>query len=440
MKYLVYVLTLFASLVATSGWAQVVTLNDAVQSALANNLNIQIAQNQTQVAENNATKGNAGALPSVTASGSYSGSLTNTKLVFAGNAQPPIEVDGAQAATLSGNVTAQYVLFNGFLANNTYTRLNAQRSLSEVQEQLQIESTLLGVINAYFLALQIQQNLASANSSLDISKRRYERASLRAEFGSATNIAKLNAEVDLNNDSIMVLNLEQQLSNAKNNLSYLMGEERSSDFELLDDFELTVLAGKDELLKTAQAQNTSVMQARKSLEVSETDVSISKASLYPNLSVSSAYQYNRNISDANFLSENRSAGLTGGLSLSYSLFRGGQSQTQRQNALIAWENSQLMEEDALLQLSNQVDNAYTAYSNGLAVYTLRQKALEVNKLNFARSEELFKNGQITGTEFREAQLNLVNAEVQEHLSKISAKLAEYELLRLSGGLVKGLEL
>lgn len=437
MKYAFCTIALCMAVLLQSVQAQPLTLDDAIGSALSQNLNIKIAKNQTRVAENNTTRGNAGAMPSVTASGSYSGSLTNSKLVFAGNAQPPIEVDGAQAATLSGNLTAQYVLFNGFLAQNTYSRLDAQRSLSQVQEQLQIESTILGVINAYFLGLQIQQNLASAKSSLDISKRRYERAKLRAEFGSATNIAKLNAEVDLNNDSIAVLDLEQQLQNAKNNLAYLIGGGEDAVFDLVDDFQLESLSVKEELLATAQGQNATVLQARRSLEVSENDVAVSKASLYPTLSVSAAYQYNRNVSDANFLSENRSAGLNGGLSLSYSLFRGGQSQIQRENAIIAWENNQIRQEDALLQLSTQIDNAYAAYTNGMAVYKLRQKALEVNRLNFARSEELFKNGQITGTEFREAQLNLVNAEVQEQLSKISAKLSEYELLRLTGALVQG---
>ena len=59
----------------------------------------------------------------------------------------------------------------------------------------------------------------------------------------------------------------------------------------------------------------------------------------------------------------------------------------------------------------------------------------MSQQNFTRSEELFKNGQITGTEFREAQLNLLNAEVQLYLSQVSAKLAEYELMRLSGSLI-----
>lgn len=420
--------------------AQVISLDDAINEALANNLSIQIAKNQTEISSNNVTKGNAGALPSLSAGGSYSGSLTNTKLVFAGNAQPPIEVDGAQAGTLSGNLTAQYVLFNGFLAGNTFDKLQSQASLGQVQEQMQIESTLLGVINAYFLTLQIQQNLESARTSLEISERRYERASLRAEFGSATNIAKLNAEVDLNNDSIVILSLEQQLANAKSNLLYLMGSTEITDFEVKPDFDLTQLESKEAILTKSLEQNTSVLQARTNLEISEKDVDLSRATLYPNLSISTAYQYNSNLSDANFITENRSAGLNGGLSLSYALFNGSQSSIKRENALINWENSRLKEEDSRALLQIQVNNAYTSYTNEVAIYQLRKKALEVNKLNFSRSEELFKNGQITGTEFREAQLNLVNAEVQENLSKISAKLSEYELLRLSGELVSSSQL
>ena len=420
--------------------AQVISLDQAISEALSNNLSIQIAKNQAEISSNNVTKGNAGALPSVSAGGSYSGSLTNTKLVFAGNAQPPIEVDGAQAATLSANVTARYVLFNGFLANNTFDKLKSQETLGQVQEQMQIESTLLSVINAYFQTLQIQQNLQSARSSLEISQSRFERAKLRAEFGSATNIAKLNAEVDLNNDSIAILSLEQQLANAKSNLLYLMGSQDIRDFQVEWDFDLKELDEKEELMAKSLEQNTSVLQARSNLKISETEVDLSRATLYPNLSISTAYQYNSNLSDANFISENKSSGLNGGISLSYSLFNGRQSGIQRENALINWENSRLKEEDAKSLLQIQVNNAYTSYSNEIAIYHLRKKALEVSKQNFTRSEELFKNGQITGTEFREAQLNLVNAEVQENLSKISAKLSEYELLRLSGELVSSSEL
>ena len=132
-------------------------------------------------------------------------------MVFAGGAQPPIEVTGAQTIVISGNLTVNYVLFIGFTASNTFSRLELQSELANTQSQMQIEAILLQSINAYFGALQLQSSLNAAQRSLEISVERYERAKLRAEYGSANSIAMLNAKVDMKNDSITVINTEQQL-------------------------------------------------------------------------------------------------------------------------------------------------------------------------------------------------------------------------------------
>ncbi|MBI1183679.1 hypothetical protein GC194_05385 [bacterium] len=410
------------------------SLNKAIEYALDNNLNVKVAENLVEIAENNATRGNAGGLPSVTAGAGANGSLTNTTMIFAGNAQPPIERNGAHTRTISGNLSASYTLFNGFLATNTYSKLELQNELANTQSKLQIEGILLSVINAYLNTLQMQGNLTAAEKSLQISMRRHERAQLRVEFGSANRIALLNAKVDLKNDSITVMTLSQNLSNAKNNLIYLMGTD-PGDFVLSDDFEIGSFESYEEILDKALEQNLSVLQARKNMEVSEADMSISKASLYPSLSVSTGYSYSRNSSDASFIINNNSNGLNGAVNLSYNLFNGGKSAIARENSTVLWENNQLRYEDIKRSLQTQINNAYTTYQNNLAVYNLRKSSLKANQLNFERSEEMFKNGQITGTEFREAQLNLTNAEVQLYLARISVKLSEYELLRLSGQLV-----
>jgi outer membrane protein TolC len=432
MRYLTIVLV---SILTFNAQGQTtIGLNEVITNTLQHNLNVRIAQNVATLADNNATLGNAGGLPTVTAGGGLNGSLTNTNLVFAGGAQPPIERTGAQTAIISGNLTANYVLFNGFTASNTYNRLELQSELAKTQSQMQIEAILLQSINAYFGALQLQSSLNAAQRSLAVSIERYNRAKLRAEYGSANSIAMLNARVDMKNDSIIVINIEQQLNNAKSTLAYLMGVE-NADFELNEAFDLNSSLSKDELIESALSQNLSLLEARKNLEISEKNIDISKGTYYPTLSVSSGYSYSNNQSDASFIVENVNSGLNGGLTLSYNLFNGGRSSISRENARINWETSKLRIDDLTLSLETQLNNAFTTYMNNLNVVELRESTLLVSQQNFSRSEELFKNGQITGTEFREAQLNLLNAEIQLYISKINAKLSEYELLRLSGTLI-----
>ena len=439
MKRLLILLSFTLVLLLKAKAQQVISLDQAIEYTLNNNLNIKIAKKQTSVAENNATRGNAGALPTISASGNYSGSLTNTKLVFAGNAQPPIEVDGAQSATLTGNLTVSYNIFNGFLAINSFDRLQGQNELAQIEGQLQIERQLIALINSYHLALQIQNNLEAANESVLISARRYQRAQLRNEYGSGTSIELLNAEVDLQNDSISLFNLDLQLENVKNNLKYLMGTADLEEFTLVDEISLSNIEDKEVLYNQAKSENLSIQRARQNQEISETDIGISKAGQYPKLSLQAAYQYSNNQSDANFVIENRSTGLNGSIGLSYNLFNGGQSRIRQENAKVLWETTELQLKDVSRRTDTEIDNAYTNHQNNLALFKLRQAALKANLRNFERSESMFKNGQITGTAFRESQVNLVQARVQLNLALISAKLSEFELMRLTGRLVSNWE-
>ncbi|MCB0739093.1 MAG: TolC family protein, partial [Bacteroidetes bacterium] len=411
--------TLITSIIFLSvslfGFAQeTLNLNTAIGRALESNLGIQVAQNATIVAQNNASPGNAGMLPTVTANGSVNGSVTNTYIEFVGG-NPPIDQNGAQSATLSANVQAQYVLFNGFLATNTLSKLHDQTDLAKAQSQVQTESIVMQVVQAYYQALTVQNNIKAAENALAISKERYDRAALRVEFGSSNKIAMLNAEVDMQNDSITLVTLNQQLSNAKANLAYLMGQEGDVAFNLDEAVNLTNLVSKSEIESKAESTNASLLQARAQANVAANDIEISKAYLFPRISVNAGYSASSNQNDASFITTNRSSGLNGNLSLSYNIFDGGKNKIRQENAQIALDNAMLQQDDVQRQLSTQIDNAYTNYENGRAIYQLRKASVKVNEANFERSQEAFRAGQITGTEFREAQLNLLNAQVQENL-------------------------
>ncbi len=60
------------------------------------------------------------------------------------------------------------------------------------------------------------------------------------------------------------------------------------------------------------------------------------------------------------------------------------------------------------------------------------------QVNFDRTRELFQAGQLTGLQFRQAQLDLANAQRQAVVAGFDAKVAELSLLRASGGLLPAL--
>ena len=61
--------------------------------------------------------------------------------------------------------------------------------------------------------------------------------------------------------------------------------------------------------------------------------------------------------------------------------------------------------------------------------------METGTYNFERSEAQYRLGSITAIEFRQAQINLRNAQIQRAAAKYQAKLAELRLIQLSGQLL-----
>ena len=60
---------------------------------------------------------------------------------------------------------------------------------------------------------------------------------------------------------------------------------------------------------------------------------------------------------------------------------------------------------------------------------------ETATYNFERSEEQYKLGSITAIEFRQAQINLANAQNQRTIAKYRAKLSELQLIQITGQLL-----
>jgi outer membrane protein len=124
-----------------------------------------------------------------------------------------------------------------------------------------------------------------------------------------------------------------------------------------------------------------------------------------------------------------------GANLTWDIFDGGRSINSLRNAKISYENEVLFKSQLEQEVARDVSNAKGNYTNALAIYRMQEQNVLTNENNFDRSEERFKLGQVSSIEFRQAQVNLLNAETIKNLAKYDAKLAEYQLLLLAGQLL-----
>jgi len=410
---------------------EVLTLDQAFESALANNYQIKINQNNQEIAENSVSIGNAGLLPSVNVNGSVGGSVTNTDLEFAGN-NPPVSIDGAQSTNSSAGANLNYVLFNGLSGQRTYQKLKINKLVADEQSRAAIEGMLLQVASAYYSLAQAIDQERIAKENVEISLARYERAKLANELGTALRTQLLTARVDLTSDSSIYLNTELQRKTALRNLERLIGKslDQSTVTEAIDlnlnDWTV------EQLHQTAIENNATLKNLELQAELAEKNLQLSWSSVFPSINLSGGYTYQNQQTEAGIVLSNTSAGWNGSLGLTYTLFNGFKNNTARQNQRVLLESSELQLEDQKLQLKMDISNALDAYKQSMRVVAFEENNLEAGKLNLERSSELFKAGQITSTEFRDAQLALINAEVRIINAKIAVKLNEIEIMRLTG--------
>lgn len=410
------------------------TLSQAVDLALEQNHNITIARNQAKIDKNNATPGNAGYFPSLSAGSAYSQSIENTRLNFAGDT-PDTSRSGSESNRFNAALTAQYTLFDGFGNSYRLQSLQKQATLGGVQSRLQIENTLLNVIQRYLQTIARSKLLEINRETVNISAERYERARQQYQMGGRTKVNLLNAEVALNQDSVRYVESRANLREAKRNLLVLLGEQPSGQITVQQHIEINKQLNLQELLQGALNNNASLLTTELQSKLAKLSLKQSKANRYPRINAEASYNYTRSESEASILTFQETDGFTAGLSLNFTIFNGFQRSIDIQNARIRLRNSRERRRQAEKQLRRDVQNVYEKYRTNLFLLDKQRLNVRTAELNFSRTKQAFKLGQVSNTEFREAQLNLMRARQQLINVKVNAKLSEIELLKLGGKLL-----
>lgn len=410
---------------------KILTKEEAIQQALEHNYGIRIAKNNVEVAENNASIFNTNHLP--TLSSSAGANYRNDNQDITRQDGSSTSITGAETKSYNASVSLNYAIFDGLGRKYNYKQLKQTQQLTELQARETIENTYLEIFNLYFQVAQLSENTQNLKQALEISKTRLQRAEYQYEYGQNTKLEVLNAEVDVNNDSINLLNTQQQFTNAKRNLNVVLGVSQGVDYQVETDINFIELLDLDALLEKSKTNNVTLQQNDKNILISKYNIKANKASYLPTLGLSSSYGWNNSINPStSFLAESTITGLNAGLNLSWNIFDGGSTKTRVANAKISLANQEIAKEQQLNIIENSLTNAWEDYNNKLFIYFAQQKNLETATNNFDRSNEKYKLGQVSSIEFRQSQINLLNAQTAVNTAKYDAKLKELELLQLSG--------
>lgn len=428
-------LLILMSVFVTSISAQkMLPVSEAIKLALENNYGIKIISNNQKIAKNNASILNSGYLPTISSTSNVTLSRDNIEAEFSNGEST--NLNGASSSRYNASVNLNYTLFDGLGRYYNYKRLKEEYQLSELQARETIENTIAQLYSVYYNVAQVTENVNTLEKTLAISKERITRAKYQFDYGQGTMLDVLNAQVDINNDSINLINAKQQLSNTKRDLTVVLGNVINPNFTVDTSIIFLLNINKDDLIEKMKANNVNLLQIDKNIRINEFIIKSNKSGYLPSIGLTGSYGWNRNNNNpASFLSVSTNTGLSGGINLSWNLFDGGNTVTRIKNAKINLENRALEKKSLMIDMERNFYNAWSDYKNKLAIYQVQENNIITSKNNFDRTQEKFKLGQVSSIEFRQAQLNLINAELSRNQAKYAAKISELNVLQLSGELL-----
>ena len=411
------------------------SLNQAIVQALENNRNIKIAKNSVIIQENLSSWGQAGLLPDLSAKGIADFGNNNYNRALSGT-NNLTEQNGVQSKKYSASLNLNYTIFSGFGNLKTYEKLKTNIQLADAESKVNIENIILQVASSYYNVIRTEENYSALLESIEISKKRYELEEAKSEYSGGTKLSLLNVKVDLNKDSVVLFDAILSKETALLAFNKIVGFSLDTFLVLRNDFGAKNQYTYEDLKQQMESQNFELLALKFKEQVSMLDYKIAKSNYYPTLNLGSSYTFNSSDVDHSSYDINRSNGLGINISLSIPIYSGGRKRAAVNNSRIIIDNVNLQFEELSLQLELELLSAYKDYQNALQKVRMEETNVETAQLNFDLTVEKYKLGQVINTQFREAQFNLIMAKNSYNNSSFNARLAELEIIKLSGLLLK----
>ena len=433
-QYLFVSILLFLSI--TINAQNNLTLENVLAITLKENIDIKIKTNELNQVENYEKVGVLGVLPRIKINGSSSVNNGTSSLEFATDDFPSINDASSESTSINGNIEFSYNLFNGLGSIYTYQKLKKQSDLKSTELLIQIEQALIKTAKQYYDIAYLQEQNKIYSDLLDVSKERYERVKIQNEFGNASKLDLLSAEIDLNKDSVNLINSNYDLKVAKNQLNQTLNRELTTDFYVDNKVDINSNLVYSDLNNEIQKNNNNILFQQYLIEVSKKDKKINSSSIFPQVNISAQYGYNNTESNTSLILDQTSLGLTGYINFTWDIFDGLARGKINQNKKIEIESNKLQLIAIEQEIQKEFNSTYQLYSNSINLIDIERRNQSTSEKFFERAKEQFYQGQLSRNDFRLAQIDLSMSKNRLNQILYTAKIAELNLYRLSGKILE----
>ena len=405
--------------------AQSLTLHDAVDIALRNNLGIQIVKNNITAASIYNSFGYAGGLPQVNASASDQEQSTNIKQEYSDPRNNKTS-NGNASNNLSASLNASMLLYNAGRVQHAHERLGLVEEQNKQLLTSRAQTLIYNVMLRYFDIIRQQSYASTLETSITVSRQKLDIVKAQQSAGVANNADLFQAQVDLNTQ---IQNLQAQqliIDQAKTDLLTLLTLKPDSAVTVRD----TILVDKTVEIGpviNALTDNPDIVIADEQISINQHLERETAAQRYPALSANAGYNFSHTKNAAGFSLLNQSYGPYAGVGVSIPIFNGTIFKRQQEVASINTKNAQLLKDTLTINYTSNAVKNWQAYNNNLQQLETAKSNYELSGKLLALVLQRFQLKQATIVDVKNAQESFENAGFLLVNVSFSAKAAELKL-------------
>jgi outer membrane protein len=416
---------------------QQISLQDAIAFALKNNYDIRLTKNDSASYALDNSFANAAFLPRLNATASKQWNINAQKQELGNGTKK--DTSGLKSNNLTAALNLNWTLFDGLKMFATKEKLAEFVRLGALGVKNQVVNSVANVITNYYNIVRQKQQLKAILEQMSINEERVKLADKKLSVGLGAKPELLQAKLDLNAQKAAVLQQNTLIDQLKEQLNQLTGINTTA-YDVTDSIPENNELNLEELRNAMVKENPSLLLAKKNIDIANLVLKESKASLFPTLSFNSAYTFSRATNKAVINSFtplfNQNKGFNYGFGLSVPILNGFNTQRLIRQSRLSIQYQQLLYDNQQSILNVSLNNAFKDYGLQKKALRLEEDNINLAKENITIALERYKQGVSTFLELRTAQISLEEGYNRLIAARYNLKLAETELLRLKGDIVK----
>lgn len=415
-----------------------VSLEQVISLALEQNYDIKISKAESESVNTDKDFAWGAFLPQLNATGATVWNNNNQELRFQDASRN--NSGKAESNNTTASVQLNWMLFDGTRMFATRERIAVIAEQGELIVKDQMVNTIASIITGYYDIVRQKQQLKAIQEQMSVSEERVKLAERKLQVGTGIKPELLQARVDFNAQRTQVIQQQSTIVQLKEQLNALVGLQLPAVYDVADTIIINLHLQPETITENVENTNFGLRAARENIHVANLSLRERRAEYLPFFNFNAAYNYAKtdnirliNPFAAVFSQQN---GYNYGFSVTLPILNGFNTRRLSQRAQIEVDRQTLLYDQLKTNVNVGLKNAYVNYENAKKILAIEEENIGLAKENVFIALESFKRGVTTFIELRTAQQSLADAYNTLISARYNTKLAETELLRLSGALLK----